>query len=227
VSVPNSIAVILVSFVALASPSCVLSDGTDLEDSAWEDTASEELSEDAVLAREADGALKSSTAYVPDSATPYSCTHSYCVYGLNGDSSRSFYDCFQTRAEADAYKDSHVGWKVVAGFDTRNGLNVPLPIPPECNGTTGNVRFLIRNGSECTATRKYEIASLVAPEFGTMNDTFTNVCVNHHSGCNRVRVWEHVNFDGYSLACTDDCCPLYVPPLDLSQRISSWRAKDQ
>ncbi|HWN70592.1 MAG TPA: hypothetical protein VNM90_23290 [Haliangium sp.] len=225
-SVRNSVTVTLVSFIALSAPSCVLSDGMP-EDSGWEHAANEELSDDAVFDQDVESALEARPEYELDAGDPYSCVNRYCVYGLNGDSSLSFYDCFQTRAEADAYRDSHVDWKVVAGFDTQNGRNVAQPVPPECNGTTGNVRFLIRKGLECTPTRNYEVPSLVAPAFGTMNDTFISAIGNSFSGCARIRVWEHASFNGYFLACrssTGWCPTLDIPPLYLGQTISSLRA---
>jgi hypothetical protein len=41
-------------------------------------------------------------------------------------------------------------------------------------------------------------------------------------------VWEHVNFDGYSMACrAPGWCPILKDgPLDLRQQVSSWRALD-
>jgi hypothetical protein len=227
VSVRNSTAVILISLAALSSPSCVLSDGMAPDDSPREHTALNGLSEHTVLAQDAEGTLETLTECALGGETvPYSCINRYCVYALDEDSSLAAYGCFPCESEAQAYRDSFVAWKVVAGFDTLN--SDPSRTQTECDGTTGHVKFLIGTDFDCSPTRYYEIPSLNAQEFGTMNDTFVSANGNlPYSGCGRIRLWEHANFDGDDIACRPGtqsnavwCGTLGA----LNQRITSWRA---
>lgn len=197
------------------------------DDSAREHTALEGLSEHVILTQDAEGTLEVQTEY--GEGVPYGCTNRYCVYALNELSSIVDFGCFPSESLAQTFRDSFVDWKVVAGFDTRN--SDPSRTQSECDGTTGHVKFLIHTDFDCSPTLYYEIPSLDAQVFGTMNDTFVSANGNvPYSGCARIRLWEHANFDGDNIACrpgtqsnTVWCGTLGV----LNQRITSWRAIDE
>jgi hypothetical protein len=91
------------------------------------------------------------------------------------------------------------------------------------------VRFLIPKGLGCTSTRKYEVPSLQAWWYGTMDNTFVSAEGNlSGTGCSRIRVFDLPYFAGTVLGCrySTGWCPttLDYPPVYMNQQASSWRA---
>jgi hypothetical protein len=146
-----SIAAMTISALSfLLAAGCVGAD--PLEDIAQDDIAQDDIAQDDIA--QDDGALGESRSAVCDPNAPegpgvaFSSCRPYCVYLLNGDSSVLTFGCHDTAAEAIAYKDSFVPWRLVAHFDTIK------------DGVSGWVEFLHHKDLPCAPSRKYEIPDL-------------------------------------------------------------------